>query len=80
MTLDDRKGIIVIEVNKRPGLEIQNANGAVLLKRIRWVERQIRKLKLEPERIGPGIKAELSRGWDLDGWEKKRKKADDDEE
>jgi alpha-L-glutamate ligase-like protein len=73
MTLDDRRGLVVIEVNKRPGLEIQNANGAGLLKRIRWVERQVRKLKLEPEKMGPGIKAELSRVWDLNGWEKGRR-------
>ncbi len=80
MTLDDRKGIIVIEVNKRPGLEIQNANGAGLLKRIRWVERQVRKLKMEPDSMGPGIKAEMSRGWDINGWEKERKKAEGGEE
>ena len=80
MTLDDRKGVLVIEVNKRPGLEIQNANGAGLLKRIRWVERQIRKLKLDPGQMGPGIKAELSRGWDRSGWERERKKGEGEEE
>jgi alpha-L-glutamate ligase-like protein len=39
VTLDARQGPIVMEVNRRPGLEIQNANAAGLLRRLRIFER-----------------------------------------
>src|SRR2546428_5230125 len=35
VTVDARQGPIVMEVNRRPGLEIQNANAAGLLRRDR---------------------------------------------
>lgn len=38
LTIDEEKGPLVMEVNKRPGLEIQNANHQPLLKRIVAVE------------------------------------------
>jgi alpha-L-glutamate ligase-like protein len=38
VTLDARRGPIVMEVNRRPGLEIQNANAAGLLRRLRILE------------------------------------------
>ena len=38
VTLDARQGPIVMEVNRRPGLEIQNANAAGLLRRLRIIE------------------------------------------
>ncbi len=68
LAVDDIRGVLVIEVNRRPGLEIQNANRAGLRRRIRFVERMIRKEKMDTLAIGPGIKAELSRNWDKRGW------------
>src|SRR5713226_3189245 len=38
VTVDARQGPIVMEVNRRPGLEIQNANAAGLLRRLRIIE------------------------------------------
>jgi len=38
ITIDREKGPVVMEINKRPGMEIQNANREPLLKRIRAVE------------------------------------------
>jgi alpha-L-glutamate ligase-like protein len=69
ITLDKEMGVVVLEVNKRPGLEIQNANGAGIKKRIKWVERSIKKSKGELISLGPGIKGELSRKWDSSNWE-----------
>ena len=37
----DRKGPMVLEVNKRPGLEIQNTNLAGLLRRVEHVDRNL---------------------------------------
>ena len=70
LTIAEGRGVVVLEVNKRPGLEIQNANGAGLKRRIRWVERFIRKNRIDPLELGPGLKAELSRNWDAAGWRK----------
>jgi len=39
VVLDAVRGPLVLEVNKRPGLEIQNANRAGLLRRLRAIER-----------------------------------------
>jgi alpha-L-glutamate ligase-like protein len=38
IALDAHKGPVVMEVNRRPGLEIQNANAAGLLRRLRIIE------------------------------------------
>jgi len=38
IALDAHKGSVVMEVNRRPGLEIQNANAAGLLRRLRMIE------------------------------------------
>ncbi len=38
VTLDAVRGAVIMEVNRRPGLEIQNANAAGLLRRLRMVE------------------------------------------
>ncbi len=38
ITLDAKRGPVVMEVNRRPGLEIQNANAAGLLRRLRMIE------------------------------------------
>ncbi|MFW3146701.1 MAG: sugar-transfer associated ATP-grasp domain-containing protein [Thermoplasmatota archaeon] len=78
LTVDDNRGVVVLEVNKRPGLEIQNANRAGLKKRMKWVDSYLKKNRLDHRELGPGIKAELSRTWDLNGWS--RKKEDGEEE
>lgn len=61
----DEKGPMVLEVNKRPGLEIQNTNLAGLLTRIEFVERNLQEhgFKSVSERV------ELSRKWDREGWQ-----------
>lgn len=38
IALDSKKGPVVMEVNRRPGLEIQNANAAGLLRRLLMIE------------------------------------------
>jgi alpha-L-glutamate ligase-like protein len=68
LTVAEGRGVVVLEVNKRPGLEIQNANRAGMKRRIRWVERYLRKNRLKDGGIGPGIKVELARSWDRAGW------------
>jgi len=72
LTVDERRGVVVIEVNKRPGLEIQNANGSGLLGRIRYVDRMMRKELKGAADLGPGIRAELARKWDRLEWGRKR--------
>jgi len=78
LTVAEGRGVVVLEVNKRPGLEIQNANKAGLKRRIRWVERYLRRNKISENEVGPGIKAELSRNWDGNDW--KRVSASPEEE
>ncbi len=73
ITMDKELGLVVLEVNKRPGLEIQNANRAGMRKRIKWVERAIKKSKGEMNSLGPGIKIEFSRKWDMSEWEERKK-------
>ncbi len=60
----DRKGPLVLEVNKRPGLEIQNTNLGGLLRRVRFVEKHLVEHGLDPveERVA------LARKWDRRGW------------
>lgn len=70
LTVDAQSGVTVLEVNKRPGLEIQNANRAGLKRRIKWVESRVRKDSDGIKGLGPGIKVELSRKWDKYGWRK----------
>jgi len=43
VVIDDNSGPLVLEVNKRAGLDIQKANSDGLLKRLRWIEREMRK-------------------------------------
>lgn len=60
----DRKGPKVLEVNKRPGLEIQNTNLAGLLQRIHFIEE-----KLVTHRFKPVTeKIRLAMEWDIRGW------------
>lgn len=70
LAVDDTAGVVVLEVNKRPGLEIQNANRSGMKRRIRWIERYIRRNGDQVKGLGPGIKAELTRTWDAQGWRK----------
>jgi len=62
IVLDATRGPLVLEVNKRPGLEIQNANRAGLLKRLRVIERL---------RARGGLEDRTRRAVDLDvgNWE-----------
>jgi glutathione synthase/RimK-type ligase-like ATP-grasp enzyme len=72
LTVDENKGVLVIEVNRRPGLEIQNANRSGLLKRIRYAERMWRtQLRRTPD-LGPGIRVELARSWDRTDWGRRK--------
>ncbi|MGA1822179.1 MAG: sugar-transfer associated ATP-grasp domain-containing protein [Thermoplasmatota archaeon] len=73
LTVDQNKGVVVIEVNKRPGLEIQNANRKGLKGRMRFVKKEIKRNKMDLKTIGPGIKAELSRQWDISEWRRVKK-------
>lgn len=59
------KGHMVLEVNKRPGLEIQNTNLAGLLKRLEFIEKRLPENRFKPvqERV------RLSQEWDKRGWE-----------
>ncbi len=61
----DKKGPMVLEVNKRPGLEIQNTNLSGLLKRIRLVEENLKEFRFRPV----SEKVKLSMEWDRRGWE-----------
>jgi alpha-L-glutamate ligase-like protein len=70
LTVAEGRGVVVLEVNKRPGLEIQNANRSGMKRRIKWVDRYLRKNKVSGDDIGPGIRVELARNWDLAGWKK----------
>jgi len=47
IVLDATRGPLVLEVNKRPGLEIQNANRAGLWKRLRAIEKLVSKGEVE---------------------------------
>ncbi len=60
----DRSGPMVLEVNKRPGLEIQNTNLAGLLKRINYIEARLQEVQFLPIKE----KVALSQRWDRQGW------------
>src|SRR2546425_2582212 len=45
------RGPVVMEVNRRPGLEIQNANAAGLLRRLRIIEELAKREETVEERI-----------------------------
>lgn len=61
----DLKGPMVLEVNKRPGLEIQNTNLSGLLKRVRYIEENLQEFRFRPV----SEKVRLSMEWDRRGWE-----------
>jgi hypothetical protein len=51
IALDSKRGPVAMEVNRRPGLEIQNANGAGLLRRLRIIEQLPRQELPVEERV-----------------------------
>jgi glutathione synthase/RimK-type ligase-like ATP-grasp enzyme len=59
------RGPVTLEVNKRPGLEIQNTNLAGLVKRLEFIEKRLQENRFKPvqERV------RLSQEWDKKGWE-----------
>lgn len=64
IVLDARHGPVVLEVNRRPGLEIQNANRQGLLPRLRAVE----SLRPSPAPVEQRVERTIGlamRGWDL---------------
>ncbi|HKZ90453.1 MAG TPA: sugar-transfer associated ATP-grasp domain-containing protein [Thermoplasmata archaeon] len=62
VVLDAARGPLVLEVNRRPGLEIQNANRAGLLRRLRAIERLRGRGELD-DRVGAAMDL------DVGGWE-----------
>ncbi|MFX1508095.1 MAG: alpha-L-glutamate ligase-like protein [Promethearchaeota archaeon] len=64
IAVDRKRGPLVLEVNKRPGLEIQNANADGLLRRLKFVETKLSKY----ENYEPTQKVELSIKWDQQKW------------
>ena len=61
----DTKGPMILEVNKRPGLEIQNTNLAGLMKRLEFVESQLLEHRFKPAHE----KVLLAMDWDRRGWQ-----------
>ncbi len=59
------KGPMVLEVNKKPGIEIQNTNLAGLLKRLEFVEKRLPEDGFKP----PQERIKLSMEWDRKGWQ-----------
>ncbi|MGA1793744.1 MAG: sugar-transfer associated ATP-grasp domain-containing protein [Thermoplasmatota archaeon] len=60
----DRSGPMVLEVNKRPGLEIQNTNLEGLLKRLRFIEERLPDVQFLPV----SRKVAMAQDWDRRGW------------
>lgn len=64
VVIDKNHGVLVMEVNKRPGLEIQIANRAGLLKRLRFIQENAQGDQLETE-----AKVKQAIEWDMAEWE-----------
>jgi len=64
IVLDEIHGPMILELNKRPGLGIQNTNQAGLLKRLLHVERHLLEHRFDP--VSDRIR--LMRDWDGAGW------------
>jgi alpha-L-glutamate ligase-like protein len=62
IALDQNKGPVVMEVNRRPGLEIQNANAAGLLRRLNMIE------KLPRQDLPPEERLKIVEEFDRDNW------------
>lgn len=65
LCVDDKRGPLIMEVNKYPGLEIQIANRAGLLSRLRVIENYIAKSN---GNLTTKDKIEKAIHWDNDGW------------
>jgi alpha-L-glutamate ligase-like protein len=65
--IDEQKGPLIMEVNKYPGLEIQIANQAGLLTRLRCIEHY---LKSSNESLATQDKIEKALFWDNNDWTK----------
>jgi len=66
IVIDKDKGPLVMEVNKRPGMEIQNANGKPLLQRLRTVEAFLKDKKIDSvEKCIQAMRFLESKGWNL---------------
>ncbi|MFQ5908871.1 MAG: sugar-transfer associated ATP-grasp domain-containing protein [Thermoplasmata archaeon] len=77
VVLDAQRGPLVLEVNRRPGLEIQKANGVGLLPRLRAIEEIPR--REEPVQVRVLRAMELDRmGW-ASGGERRSEKSEDAE-
>jgi len=64
VVIDEHRGPLVLEVNKRPGLEIQNANADGLLRRLRFVEDMYP--RYEETELSERVK--LAMEWDRLNW------------
>ncbi len=64
VALDSDHGPVVMEVNRRPGLEIQNVNLAGLLKRLRLIE------SLPPWEAAVEDRVDLAMALDVENWER----------
>jgi alpha-L-glutamate ligase-like protein len=64
IVIDRDSGILVMEVNKRPGLEIQIANRAGLSKRLKFIEKNN-----SGDLIRTEAKVDQAIEWDVNNWE-----------
>jgi alpha-L-glutamate ligase-like protein len=62
IALDAKRGPVVMEVNRRPGLEIQNANAAGLLRRLRMIE------QLPPHELPVEERIRIGQKLDRENW------------
>lgn len=65
IVFDEEKGPVVLEVNKRPGMGVQNANMDGLMHRLQFIE----DLPIQYEFKPPTEKVELAQQWNQNGWE-----------
>ena len=63
--IDEKRGPLIMEVNKYPGLEIQIANQAGLLGRLRLVEKYVKRFNNE---LSTQEKIEKAKIWDKNEW------------
>jgi alpha-L-glutamate ligase-like protein len=70
LCIDDKRGVLIMEVNKYPGLEIQIANQAGLLERLRFIEKFIKK---SSQLLTTQDKIEQAILWDNNDWAQQRK-------
>nr|WP_276278741.1 sugar-transfer associated ATP-grasp domain-containing protein [Halomicroarcula sp. SYNS111] len=65
VVFDAVRGPMVLEVNRRPGLGIQNVNVAGLLSRLRFVETRAEAGQF----LAADERVRLAREWARDGWQ-----------